>query len=362
MAKWDAVRKNAPNAKLTKTSLHSVYYVALSLERVGDYGKAAQAYRSLIEKNPEETGKICARFEAILARDYQNLTLRLALVDLLLQAGKLDEALAQMEQAMEGDSASAAPEIASRLEPCLERHPGKPEPLWLLARARRAEGKYPEMLTALSPLTSLGSHRDRIIHLLEELTPKMEEHPTLRLALADAYMAAGKPVLAVEAVLLASERLGDEKTAVALDKVAVAFPDHARTFLLLGELDFKAGRTAKGVERYERVLALSPEDGPILVPKLLSLVDPRSPSGSGPICASLTKIFLRMGERQSSGDPVAVQGPAGSPGGERGGHPGAGGPVRGAGPRGTSNGPGRVPGGHGESRGSDLGAGGSAQG
>src|SRR5207249_9003662 len=175
--------KNAPTAKLTKTSLGSAYYVALSLERAGDYTKAAEAYRSLIEKNPEEKAKICARFEAILARDYQNLPLRIALIDLLLQAGKLDETLAQMEQALEADGPAAAPELASRLEQLLERQPDKPEPLWLLARARRIEGKFPEMLAAVSSLASLGSHRDKIVQLLEELTPKMDEHPALRLAL-----------------------------------------------------------------------------------------------------------------------------------------------------------------------------------
>ena len=127
-ARWDAVRRNAPAAKLTRTSLHSAYYVALSLERMADYGKAAQAYRSLIEKNPEETGRICSRFESILARDYRNLPLRFALVDLLLQTGKREEALAQMEQAMEADAESAAPDVASRLEAVLEKQPGGPEP------------------------------------------------------------------------------------------------------------------------------------------------------------------------------------------------------------------------------------------
>ncbi len=296
LAKWEAVKKNAPTAKLTKTSLHSAYYVALTLERAGDYTRAVQAYRSIIEKNPEETPKICSRFEAIAARDYQNLPLRLALIDLLLQTAKVDDALAQMEQALEADSGAAA-ELSGRLEAFLTKQPGRPEPLWLLARSLRAQGKYAEMLAALSSLASLGSHQDGIIHLLEELTPKMEEQPALRLALADAYVAAGKPVLAVEAVLLASERIGDEKTAAALEKVAAAFPDHARAFLLLGEFDFRAGRTAKGVERFEKVLALSPEDGPILVPKLLSLLDQARGEDAGPLERSLAQIFLKQGER-----------------------------------------------------------------
>ncbi len=295
-ARWDAVRRNAPAAKLTRTSLHSAYYVALSLERMADYGKAAQAYRSLIEKNPEETGRICSRFESILARDYRNLPLRFALVDLLLQTGKREEALAQMEQAMEADAESAAPDVASRLEAILEKQPGAPETLWLLVRARQAEGKYPEMLASLQPLLVPGPRLDQAVHLLEELTSKMDEHPSLRLALADAYLASGRPVLAVEAALLASEKIGEEKTAATLEKVAAAFPDHARTFLLLGEIDFRAGRTEKGVERYERVLALSPEDGPILVPKLLSVLEQSTGAAAGPIAHSLAKIFLRQGE------------------------------------------------------------------
>ena len=101
LAKWEAVRKNAPQTKLTKTSLHSVYYVALALERQGDYPKAAEVYRSLILKNPEEAGTIFARLQAILARDYGNLPLRLALADLQMDAGKVAEALGQMDQALE---------------------------------------------------------------------------------------------------------------------------------------------------------------------------------------------------------------------------------------------------------------------
>jgi len=153
------------------------------------------------------------------------------------------------------------------------------------------------MLAALSSLSSHASHRDKIIQALEELTPKMDEHPALRLALSEAYIAAGKPVLAVEAILLASEKIGDEKAAQALEKIATAFPDHTRTFLLLGELDFRAGRAVKGVERYERVLALSPDDGPILVPKLLSLLEQSDGPGSGPLSNSLARIFQRQGER-----------------------------------------------------------------
>lgn len=298
LAKWEAVRKNAPQSKLTKTSLCSAYYVALALERQGSYAKAAQAYRSLVEKNPEESEKICARLEAILARDYQNLPLRFALADLLLGGGKLPEAMAQMEQALEVDPAAAAPEVAARLEKRLKKQPGNLDQLWMLARARRAEGKFAEMLAALSSLAAQGSHRTETIHLLEELTPKMDEHPPLRLALADAYLAAGKPVLAVEAVLLASEKVGDETTLASLEKVAAAFPNHARTFLLLGELDFKAGRVERGVERYERVLALSTEDSPILVPKLLALLDSGARSGS--LSASLARIFLREGDRSKA--------------------------------------------------------------
>ncbi|HEV8376844.1 MAG TPA: tetratricopeptide repeat protein, partial [Candidatus Polarisedimenticolia bacterium] len=285
---------NAPLAKLTKTSLHSAFYVALALERTGEATKAAQAYRNILQKNPEEADRICARLESILSRDYQNLPLRLALVDLLLQAGKLPESLQHLEHSLEADAAAAAPEVASRLDAIASKHPGRTDVLWLLARARRAESKFPEMLLALGGLAQSGSHRSEIISLLEELTPRMDEHPALRLALADTYIAAGKPVLAVEAILLASERVGDDVTAKALEKVARVLPQHARTYLLLGDLDFKAGRGASGVQRYEKVLELSPEEGPILVPKLLSLLD--AGTTPGPIAQALSRILLREGE------------------------------------------------------------------
>lgn len=294
LAKWDAVVKNAPLAKLTKTSLHSAYYVALALERIGNATKAADAYRHILEKNPEESDRICSRLESILARDYQNLPLRLALVDLLLKAGKLPESLQHLEHSLEADAAAAAAEVAARLDALLAEHPGRPDALWLLARARKAEAKFPEMLLALGGLAQSQAHRNEIINLLEELTPRMDEHPALRLALADTYIAAGKPVLAVEAILLASERVGDEVTAKALEKVARVVPQHARTYLLLGDLDFKAGRGASGVQRYEKVLELSPEEGPVLVPKLLSLLEAGTTPGS--IAQALSKILMREKE------------------------------------------------------------------
>ena len=295
LAKWEAVKKNAPQAKLTKTSLHSAYFVALALERLGDSVKAAEAYRRILEKNPEEADRVCSRLESILARDYQNLPLRFVLVDLLLKSGKLSESLKHLEHSLEADAAGAAGNVAARADLIARKLPGRPEVLWLLARARRAEGKFAEMLQALDGLQKLGSHRSESIALLEELTPKMDDFPPLRLALADAYLVSGKPVLAVEAVLLASEKIGDDATAAALEKVASAQPQHARTYLLLGDLDFKAGRGAQGVARYEKVLQLSPEDGPILVPKLLSLLD--SGSCAVPVSQALARIYLREGER-----------------------------------------------------------------
>lgn len=295
LAKWEAVKKNAPQAKLTKTSLHSAFFVALALERLGDSVKAAEAYRRILEKNPEEADRVCSRLESILARDYQNLPLRFVLVDLLLKSGKLPESLKHLEHSLEADAAAAAAGVAARADLIARKLQGRPEVLWLLARARRAEGKFAEMLQALDGLQKLGALRNESISLLEELTPRMDDFPPLRLALADAYLASAKPVLAVEAILLASEKIGDDATVAALEKVAQAQPQHARTYLLLGDLDFKAGRGAQGVARYEKVLALSPEDGPILVPKLLAMLD--SGSCVPAISQALIRIYLREGDR-----------------------------------------------------------------
>jgi len=295
LAKWDAVQKNAPQSKLTKTSLCSAYFVALALERMGDGTKAAHAYRRILEKNPEEADRVAHRLESILARDYQNLPLRLILVDLLLKAGKFPESLKHLEHSLEADAAASAPEVALRLELISKKLPNNPEVLWLLVRTRRAEAKYPEMLVALTLLSGLGSHRAEIIALLEDLTPRMDDFPALRLALADIYVAAGKPVLAVEAILLASEKVGDDMAYKALDKVTRAHPTHARAYLLQGELDFKANRGAAGIERYEKALSLSPEDGPILVPKLMAMLE--AGHSVPAISDALAKIFLREGDR-----------------------------------------------------------------
>ena len=295
LAKWEAVKKNAPQAKLTKTSLHSAFFVALALERLGNSVKAAEAYRRILEKNPEEADRVCSRLESILSRDYQNLPLRFTLVDLLLKSGKLPESLKHLEHSLEADAAAAAADVAARAELIDRKLPGRPEVLWLVARARRAEGKFAELLQALDALQKLGSHRTESIALLEELTPKMDDFPPLRLALADIYLASAKPVLAVEAILLASEKIGDDATAAGLEKVARAQPQHARTYMLLGDLDFKAGRGAQGVAHYEKVLALSPEDGPILVPKLLAMLD--SGSCADTISQALARIYLREGDR-----------------------------------------------------------------
>jgi tetratricopeptide (TPR) repeat protein len=298
LAKWDAVHKNAPQTKLTKTSLHSAYFVALALERMGDGTKAAQAYRKILEKNAEEADRIAHRLESILARDYQNLPLRLTLVDLLLKAGKFPESLKHLEHSLEADAAGSAAQVALRLELIAKKLPNNPEVLWLLARARRAESKFPEMLLALDSLSALGSHRNEIITTLEELTPRMDDFPALRLALADTYVAAGKPVLAVEAILLAAEKVGDEVAYKALEKVARAHPNHSRTYMLMGDLDFKANRGAAGVERYEKAVTLSPEDGPILVPKLVSML--ATGASVSAISEALAKIFLREGDRDKA--------------------------------------------------------------
>src|SRR5438552_98926 len=51
--KWDSVRKNAPDAKLAKVSLHSAYYLALAHEAVREYARAGEIYRTVARTNPE---------------------------------------------------------------------------------------------------------------------------------------------------------------------------------------------------------------------------------------------------------------------------------------------------------------------
>jgi hypothetical protein len=81
-ARWDGLRKNAPDAKMVKTTLHSVYYLALGFEVLRDYGQAADIYRTVAKNNPEEADRVVDRLEALLAKDHQNAALRAAVGDL----------------------------------------------------------------------------------------------------------------------------------------------------------------------------------------------------------------------------------------------------------------------------------------
>src|SRR5258705_5204521 len=99
--KWDGLRKSAPDAKMAKTSLHSAYYLALCYEALREYDPAATIFRLVARNNPEEMKKVLTRLEALVARDYQNAALRAAVGDLLLRAGREDDAVKQFALVLE---------------------------------------------------------------------------------------------------------------------------------------------------------------------------------------------------------------------------------------------------------------------
>src|SRR5207245_8947625 len=131
--------------------LHSAYYLALAHEAVREYARAGEIYRTVARTNPEELARLVPRLEGLLAKDYQNSSLRLQVADLMLQTGRLNEATQQFTLALETDPRCAAP-LAERIAAFLGGGQENPGLRLLLVSARQAAGDSAGSLAAMRPL------------------------------------------------------------------------------------------------------------------------------------------------------------------------------------------------------------------
>ena len=295
--KWDSLRKNAPDAKMARPSLASAYYLALSHEAVGEYDRAAEIYRTVARTTPEEVAKILPRLEALLAKDYQNSALRLAVADLFLQAGRADQACQQLTLALETDPRSAAP-VAEKVAAHLSAGKETPELRFLLVSALQASGDTTAAIEALRPLVEAGALLDQVIEKLQPMTAAEKSGPARRL-LAAAVARRGHPQSALETLVQIAEEEGLPAIREPLEALVAASPNLARAHHLLADIHLAERRAAQAVECMRKARDLAPSEDSLLIPKVTRVLeaDPASPEAH----LLLADLLVNRGDERDRG-------------------------------------------------------------
>ncbi len=293
-SKWDTLRKSAPDAKLAKPSLHSAYSLALGCEVQRDFEMAGSIYRAIARNNPEELPRVLARLQALLARDYHNSPLRVAVADLYLLAGRVDEAVQQFGVALETDprlGSGVADRIAAAMEGPGDHH----ELRWTLTSAALAAGDTSRALGALRPLIEAGLLLDRAVPVLEKLALN---DPTgeARGLLATTMLRRGQAHAALETLLPIAEEKGLAAIRVPLETLAAATPGSARACHMLAELHLSEGNPGRAVEYLRQAAMLAPGEAAILVPRLIQVLA-KDPSVADAHLL-LSDRLLESGERE----------------------------------------------------------------
>ncbi len=290
--KWESVRKNAPDAKMARVSLHSAYYLALSHEALREYGQAGEIYRTVARNNPEEIERILPRLEGLLAKDYQNAPLRLEAADLLLQAGRTEQAAQQFSVALETDARCAGP-LAERIATHLQGRKETPELRFLLVSALMASGDQAGAIEAMGPLVQAGTLLDQVILTLQPLAASEKSGPARRL-LASALLRRGQPQSALETLVQAAEDDGLPSIREPLEELVARSPDLPRAHLLLADIYLAEGRPENAVESMRRARDLAPNESSLLVPKLTRVLETHP--GSPEAHLLLADLLLQGGE------------------------------------------------------------------
>ena len=294
--KWDGLRKSAPDAKMAKTSLHSAYYLALCHESVREYDAAATIFRIVAKNNPEEMPKILKRLEALLAKDYQNAALRVAVGDLFLRAGREEDAAQQLGLVLETDP-RGAPHVAERMAEYIREKGDKPELRWILVAARLAAKQAEEALREMRPLVEAGALLDRVVPALESLASSDPARAMeARLLLASATARRGHAQPAIDILAAVAEEKGMAAIREPLEAIAAASPQSARAHYMLADLHLAEKRGAEAVECLRKARAAAPQEEGVLLPRLLKVLE------ADPACADahlmLADILIKTGERE----------------------------------------------------------------
>jgi tetratricopeptide (TPR) repeat protein len=292
--KWDGLRRNAPDARLAKPTLQSVYFFALASEALRDYDQAGTIYRTVVRNNPEEASRVLGRLQALLAKDYHNAALRVAVGELCLLAGREEEGLQQLGLACETD-ARAAPVVRERLEAHLRDKGEKPEVRWMLVSALLAAKDGAGALAAVRPLVEAGALLERVVPALESLAPG-DATGQARQLLAVASLRRGHPQAALEALLQVAEEKGLPAIRESLETLIAAAPDFARPLHLLADVHLAEGRAAAAVECMRKARALAPGEASLMLPKAARVLeaDPRSAEAH----LLLADLQARSGDRE----------------------------------------------------------------
>lgn len=292
--KWDGLRKNAPDAKMARTSLHSAYYLALCHEALREYDPAAGIYRLLAKNNPEDLPKVLARLEALLAKDYQNAALRVAVGDLFLRSGREEEAAQQFALVLETDPRGGQ-SVAERIAEYLKEKGDRPELRFILVSAHLAARNSGAALDEMRPLVDSGSLLDRVVPALESLAAS---DPTkaveARLLLASALARRGQPQPAVDILLAIAEDKGLPAIKEPLEAIVTAAPTCAKAHYLLADVHLAEKRTGAAVDCLRKARAAAPQEESVLVPRLVKLLE------ADPACADahllLADLLIKSGE------------------------------------------------------------------
>ncbi|MGH9749770.1 MAG: tetratricopeptide repeat protein [Candidatus Polarisedimenticolia bacterium] len=276
-AKWESVRRSAPDAKMAKPSLQSAYYLALACEVLRDYEQAGGMYRTVAANNAEELPRVLKRLEALLAKDYHNAALRVAVGELFLAAGRVDDGVQQLSLAIETEP-RAVSRVRGRIEAFLQEKGEHPAVRWLLVTALVAARETEPALAAIRPLVEAGERLDDCVPLLERLAAA-DQSGRARALLATASLRRGHAQAALETLLHVAEEKGLPAIRGELEAIAAAAPGFARPWHLLTDVHMAEGSAAAAVECMRKAMTLAPGEESLLAPKLGKLLeaDPRSP-------------------------------------------------------------------------------------
>jgi tetratricopeptide (TPR) repeat protein len=292
--RWESVRKSAPDAKLTKPSLHSAYYLALAHEQLRDYGPAGEIYRAVARNNPEELDRVLERFQSLLARDYQNVALRVAVADLSLQAGHEEEAAQHFQTALDTDARSA-PLIVDSLAAFLADKDDRPSLRWILSLAYRACGSIDGALEGMRRLIDSDAHLPQVSEVLGEMASREDGRAARRL-LADAMIRRKQYPSALEHLLHISEEEGLTSIREPLEALAAAQPQASRTHLLLSDIHVAEGRVDDSVACMRRAREAAPAEDSLLIPKITRILESHPDSADAHLL--LADMKIAAGERE----------------------------------------------------------------
>ncbi len=270
--KWEQLRKNAPAARLAKMALFSAYHLALCHEAQREYDLAGAIYRDVVRTNNDELDLALSRLQGLTAKDYQNAELRMAVADMVLKAGREEEAAEQYTLAIQ-ISPDAARKVCETLSASLGEEGDRAPLRWALVQALRATDRMQQAMQEMGPLIEQGACLDQVIETLLALAGRDDTKGAARRLLADAHLQRGQAPQALEALIQVAEDEGPASIRSALETLVEAHPDLARAHHLLADLHIGEGRSEETIAHLKKVFELTPGEGALLIQKTTRLMD-----------------------------------------------------------------------------------------